>query len=97
MFWGSARLKRFGSGITRRVGDRGKSPGHPSRPSPETVCADGRVRLSQLLELARWLREHEDEAAEIAERGRQLADALTFDHVIDEAVEAIRRHVEAPR
>jgi hypothetical protein len=47
--------------------------------------------------LALWLREHEDEAAEIAERGRQLADALTFDHVIDEAVEAIRRHVEAPR
>jgi hypothetical protein len=54
-------------------------------------------RLSQLLELALWLREHEDKAAEIAERGRQLADAPTLDHVIDEAAEVIRRHVEAPR
>jgi hypothetical protein len=53
--------------------------------------------ISQLLELALWFRGREDEAVEIAERGRQLADALTFDHVIDEAVEALCRHVEAPK
>ena len=41
--------------------------------------------------------ECEDEAAEIAERGRQLADALTFDHMIDKAAEAIRWHIEAPK
>jgi hypothetical protein len=38
----------------------------------------------------------EGEAAEIAERAI-LAGALTFDHVIDEAVEANHRHAEAPK
>jgi hypothetical protein len=41
-------------------------------------------------------RAQEGEAAEIAERAT-LAGALTFDHVIDEAVEANRRHAEAPK
>jgi hypothetical protein len=31
------------------------------------------------------------------ERGRQLAGAPTFDHVIDETIETICRHVEAPK
>jgi len=53
--------------------------------------------ILQLLELALWLREREDEAVEFAERGRQLADALTFDHLMDQAVEAICRQFPAPK
>ena len=54
--------------------------------------------MSQLLdELALGLCEREDEVVEIPERGRQLADALTFDHVIGEASEAIFRHLEAAK
>jgi hypothetical protein len=35
--------------------------------------------MTELDDIARWLKEHDDEAAQIAIGGRQLAEALNFD------------------
>jgi hypothetical protein len=51
------------------------------------------IAVSDLLDIALWLHEHDEEAERIAERGCELAASLTFDRVIDEAVPRIREHI----
>jgi hypothetical protein len=48
--------------------------------------------LSDLKEKVDWVLTHDAEAQAIAENGRKLADAMTWDAVMDEAAADIRQN-----
>jgi hypothetical protein len=53
--------------------------------------------MTELNEVAEWLLEHDDEAEQIAIRGRELAESLTFDQMLLDVAPIIRDHVEATK
>lgn len=53
--------------------------------------------MAELGEIVKWLLSHDDEAEQIAIRGRELAESLTFEQVLLDVAPIIRAHVEATK